>query len=168
MGSLEHWALHRPALTAAAAVFLAAISMGCTSPLPTQSPTSAPSIATQGPTSPAATPLASEPAAARVDVVNGSRHVIVWITTDIGAAGRDMLPREQASLSLPPGSREAVVEVMEPVDCALLATLHFTSIPATIVLSDDPTSSRYTIQLTPGTSGAPVPRASAQFPGCSG
>jgi hypothetical protein len=155
------------ALGLAAALLLT----GCApQPTPSSMPTSSTGAAlpTAGPsTSPVSAPEPT-PTLVRFDIENGSREVIVWMTSDRGANAMRMLPGERRSLVVPL-SEGTSIEVYADA-CELVAQVEWIpgTSPATIVLIEDSSGSGYQVEVRPGVSGPPNVPAAVDGIGCSG
>jgi hypothetical protein len=116
----------------------------------------------------ATTPIPT-PNSVRFDVVNGPHDAIVWITTDAGAAMRGFHPGERGTI-LAPMFTGAEIDVYGDQECKPLAQLRWLpgTMPATLVLSDDPHGNGYVITVQPWVSGTPVPQSTYLDAACSG
>lgn len=149
-----------------------ATTSGCeTTPNPSTDPT-VPPIAvapTSGPSSaPPVDAPRSTPVFVRFDIQNGSRNVIVWMTSDRGANAAVLAAGERRTIIVPM-AQGTNIEVYADA-CERIAHIDWIpgTTPATITLTDDGSSSGYLIDVRPGVSGLPNPTTPGEAVGCSG
>jgi hypothetical protein len=106
----------------------------------------------------------------RVAVANGSRRVVVMVTTDTSSWGWLVQPGEQSLLLDEAGARPGEVDILSPSDsptpCALLGRVLFKEGSFTITIGTA-SGGGVTVRLTPDASVGGTARAN-YYPGCTG